>query len=114
MNNAAQRLIASLYGMAQDDIESTPKLAHGNKNASSTKSGAGRYHASGHERSSPPLARGRVRGDGRTRAYRALMKAWAQKRIPKWKGARDEHGAYTVVGLTGRKWLGGISAQRGY
>lgn len=27
---------------------------------------------------------------------------------------RDEHGAYTVVGDTRRKWLGGISAQRGY
>jgi hypothetical protein len=50
----------------------------------------------------------------RTRAYVALMAAWASKRIVNWNGARDEHGAYTITGSGGRKWLGGISAQRGY
>lgn len=60
----------------------------------------------------------------RTRSYVALMAAWASKRIVNWKGLRDEHGAYTLVGLgtihaeSGRKWrrkwLAGISAQRGY
>lgn len=84
----------------------------------------------------------------RIRASDALMEAWAQKRIAKWEGKRDEHGAYVAVGpvyemqaaegecinpssrehvLGGafgngghtdytarRKWLAGISAQRGY
>lgn len=78
----------------------------------------------------------------RTRASDALMAAWAQKRITKAKH-RDEHGAYTCVGSTyevegmapdtnrehvtaswvdgpdmgytaRRKWVAGISAQRGY
>jgi hypothetical protein len=34
----------------------------------------------------------------KTRAYVALMAAWASKRVPKWEGPRDEHGAYTLVG----------------
>lgn len=78
----------------------------------------------------------------RTRAYRALMAAWAQKRVPKWRGPRDDHGVVFLIGrpyelegvhptsrelvLEGwvdgdafgykvqRKWLAGISAQRGY
>lgn len=50
----------------------------------------------------------------RTRAYVALCAAWAAKRVPKWEGRRDEHGAYTVTGSGGRKWLAGVSAQRGY
>lgn len=79
----------------------------------------------------------------RIRASDALMAAWASKRITKAKH-RDEHGAYTCVGpvyevygvspdegrehvIGGgqesdgtvfygarRKWLAGISAQRGY
>jgi hypothetical protein len=81
----------------------------------------------------------------RTTASDALMAAWAAKRVPKWNGPREEHGAYTTVGsvyeLEGdgvepstrehvlgggvggglppsytlrRKWLAGISAQRGF
>jgi hypothetical protein len=49
----------------------------------------------------------------RLRASDALMAAWAAKRVPNWKGARDEHGAYTQL-TGGRKWLAGISAQRGF
>jgi hypothetical protein len=59
----------------------------------------------------------------RTRAYVALIAAWASKRITK-AAHRDKHGAYTLVGrhpwagvegVSGRRiWLGGISAQRGY
>jgi hypothetical protein len=49
----------------------------------------------------------------KTRAYVALCAAWAQKRVINWKGKRDEHGAYTQL-RSGRKWLAGISAQRGY
>lgn len=79
----------------------------------------------------------------RIRASDALMAAWSAKRVPKWEGPRDERGAYTCVGRTyevegmapdtgrehataswvhgedmgytaRRKWLAGISAQRGY
>lgn len=81
----------------------------------------------------------------RIRAADAILAAIAAKRIPKWEGPRDEHGAYTAVGSTytvqgpdieptsrehvlggavgggedpaytaRRKWLAGISAQRGY
>lgn len=59
----------------------------------------------------------------KTRAYVALCAAWAQKRVINWKGKRDEHGAFTLVGrgelpgvgIDGRRvWLAGISAQRGY
>jgi hypothetical protein len=79
----------------------------------------------------------------RTRASDALMAAWASKRITK-AAHRDEHGAYTCVGpvyevygmnpdegrehvigagkesdgtafySARRKWLAGVSAQRGY
>jgi len=50
----------------------------------------------------------------RIRAYKALMAAWAVKRIQK-PTLRDENGvAYTLVGQPKRMWLGGISAQRGY
>jgi hypothetical protein len=78
----------------------------------------------------------------RVRAADALEAAWASKRIPNWKGPRDEHGALTLIGkpyelegvhptslevvLEGwvdgeafgykvqRKWLAGVSAQRGF
>jgi hypothetical protein len=50
----------------------------------------------------------------RIRAADALEASWASKRIPNWKGPRDAHGAYTTTGTAGRKWLAGISAQRGY
>lgn len=57
----------------------------------------------------------------------ALENHWSKKRraaMPKVGVLRDEHGAYTLTGrgieadITGRgmrrKWLAGISAQRGY
>lgn len=78
----------------------------------------------------------------RIRAADALIAAWASKRVTKWQGPRDEHGVVCLIGkpyeLVGihptsrelvlegwvdgkdygytvqRKWLGGISAQRGY
>lgn len=106
------------------------KTAHGNKLPSSTKAGPGRYHKQGGGRQDKP-----------TRAYVALMAAWAERRVIK-PTMRDEHGAYTMVGkpyeLIGvkpracevvieagidhgerfytvrRMWLAGISAQRGY
>jgi hypothetical protein len=77
------------------------------KRASATKSGPGRYAQHG----KPGNRIGKARP---VRAYKALLAAWAAKRVPKWEGKRDEHGAYTVVGFMGRKWLAGISAQRGY
>lgn len=64
----------------------------------------------------------------RVRAYKALMNAWASKRITK-APLRDEHGAYTLIGrhatkgpisftdaaFSGRRmWVAGISSQRGY
>jgi hypothetical protein len=102
MSNAAQRLHESI-GVAIADT----KVAHGSKNGSATKSGPGRfaqYGAPGTRITKPhPL-----------RAFAALMAAWASKRVPKWKGERDEHGAFTRVGPGGRKWLAGVSAQRGY
>jgi hypothetical protein len=64
----------------------------------------------------------------RVRAYVALTAAWAAKVVTK-APLRDEHGAYTLVGrapiakhapeniqahMPRRKWLAGISAQRGY
>jgi hypothetical protein len=108
------------------------------KNGSATKRGPGRRHVGGEPGS-------RLTKERPLRAYVALMNAAAQKRVPKWSGPRDEHGAYTLVGsvytLDGefgepntrehviggavgggippeytlrRKWLAGISAQRGY
>lgn len=105
------------------------------RNASATKCGPGRTHRSGRpgNRLTKPHAQ---------RAYEALLAAWAAKRVPKAL-FRDEHGAYTCVGGTyevegmapdanrehvtsswvhgedmgytaRRKWLAGISAQRGY
>jgi hypothetical protein len=59
----------------------------------------------------------------RVRASDALMAAWAAKRVTNWKGETDPAGAYTLIGRsldseTGeyirRKWLAGISAQRGF
>lgn len=57
----------------------------------------------------------------RTRAYVALMAAWAARRIPK-ATRRDENGSYSFVGRKyfpdgsqrRRMWLAGISAQRGF
>ena len=84
-----------------------------NRNASATKSGPGRYAKSGEPGTRITKQR------KKTRAYVALMAAWAQKRVTK-ATLRDDHGAYTVVGRdcetnSGRRmWVGGISAQRGY
>lgn len=92
------------------------KLAHGNENASATKSGPGRFRRGGKPGNRIAKAR-------KTRAYVALMAAWANKRVPNWKGEADAVGAYTFTGgsidrETGeyirRKWLAGISAQRGF
>ena len=90
---------------------------NGNKSPSATKSGPGRYHQGG--KPGNKLAKPR-----KTRAYVALMAAWASKRVPNWSGLYDEHGAFTQVGRSGeahadgsemrRKWLAGVSAQRGY
>jgi hypothetical protein len=93
------------------------------KRASTTKRGPGRYATQG-------TPGNRISKDRPVRAYKALMDAWAQKRVPKWQGPRDEHGAYTQVGkvrtapsndhpdefdiFPRRIWLAGISAQRGY
>lgn len=105
-----------------------------NRNASATKSGPGRFHESGKPGN-------RLTKAHKTRAYVALAAAWAAKRITKAK-LRDEHGAFCLIGkrydlegvhptsrevvLEGwvdgdqfgytvqRKWLGGLSAQRGY
>lgn len=110
--NQAQLLLQRI-GVA---AESNPKQAHGGKNASATKSGPGRYCVSGNPGN-------RLTKERPQRAYVALMAAWASKRIPNWKGERDQEGAYTLTGMsldreTGevirRKWLAGISAQRGY
>ena len=88
-------------------------------NAHATKSGPGRYHKGG----MPGTRIGKPRA---MRAYLALMAAWAAKRVTKWQGPRDEHGAITLVGrrkpagafgkymVVRRPWLAGISAQRGY
>lgn len=102
---------------------------------SATKSGPGRKHRAGE-------AGNRLTKPRPQRAYVALMAAWAAKRITK-AALRDEHGAYTCVGpvyevegmgpdtdrehvtsswvhgeemgyTARRKWLAGISAQRGY
>lgn len=98
------------------------------RSASATKRGPGRFHRGGKPGN-------RLTKDHPQRAYEALMAAWASKRIVNWKGPRDEDGAYTVTGtadrhewvetderdgsgyqqwLGRRKWLAGISAQRGY
>jgi hypothetical protein len=106
-----------------------------NRNASATKAGPGRFHAAG-------KAGNRLAKPHAIRAYVALGAAWASKRVPKWRGPRDDNGAVCLIGkpydiegmhptsrevvLTGwvdgedygytvqRKWLGGISAQRGF
>jgi hypothetical protein len=77
------------------------------KGPSATKSGPGRRHKGGEPGNK--LAKSRP-----VRAYVALMAAWAQKRVVKWEGERDEHGAFTRVGTARNIWLAGISAQRGY
>lgn len=130
--NAAQQLLESI-GIA---TTSAPKQSHGSRAASATKSGAGRYHAGGEPGTRITKQR------KKTRAYVALMAAWAQKRVVKWRGPRDDHGIVCLIGkpyelegvhptsrelvLEGwvegeafgytvqRKWLAGISAQRGY
>jgi hypothetical protein len=110
--NTAQQLLANI-GF---DTEHQIKQAHGDKNASATKGGPGRYSQHG----APGSRIGKAR---KIRAYVALTAAWAAKRITK-ANRRDEHGAYTMVGRNQpigfhpddqrRKWLAGISAQRGY
>jgi hypothetical protein len=105
------------------------------KRASATKAGPGRYHSGGEPGN-------RIGKDRPVRAYKALLAAWAAKRTTKWQGPRDEHGVVFLIGkpyalegvhptsrelvLEGwvdgedygytvqRKWLAGISAQRGY
>lgn len=82
------------------------------KRASATKSGPGRYGQHG----KPGNRIGKARP---VRAYKALMAAWAAKRITKWEGSRDKDGKpITLVGRNAdgsrRIWLGGLSAQRGY
>lgn len=107
--NTAQLLLAAL-GVA---TVGAPKSAHGNKEASATKRGTGRFAL--HGKPGNRLAKPR-----KTRAYRALLDAWADRRFVHWEGRRDEHGNVTLTGgrdpVTGAKrvWLGGISAQRGY
>jgi hypothetical protein len=101
------------------------------KQLSATKKGPGRFHRGGKPGN-------RITKDRPLRAYRALMQAWAGRRVTKAK-LREEHGAYTLIGglyeldgikpgphehehsgssdgvyVVQRKWLGGISAQRGY
>ena len=100
-----------------------------------TKRGPGRYAKHG-------KAGNRIAKPRKTRAADALVAAWAQKRVTN-PALRDSHGAYTLVGATyevegmapdsdrehvrsswvhgedmgytaRRKWLAGISAQRGY
>lgn len=61
-----------------------------NRNASATKSGPGRFHKAG--KPGTRIAKARP-----ARAYRALMAAWAQRRITKAK-LHDGHGAYTLTG----------------
>lgn len=102
---------------------------------SATKSGPGRKHQAGEPGNRLTKARPQ-------RAYVALMAAWASKRITKPEH-RDEHGAYVCVGplyevegmapdtnrehvtaswvdgddmgyTARRKWLAGVSEQRGY
>lgn len=85
------------------------------KRPSATKSGPGRYHQSGEPGT-------RISKPRKVRAYVALLAAWASKVVPKTTNHSDEHGAYTLIGKAGRidypsprrKWLAGISAQRGY
>lgn len=126
--NAAQQIHQFLGVAVNTDV----KQAHGSREASATKRGAGRYHAGG--KPGTRITKQRKK----TRAYVALMAAWAQKRVTK-AAVRDEHGAYTLVGkpyeldgikpgphehehsgssdgvyVVQRKWLAGISAQRGY
>ena len=98
-------------------------MSEHSKHSSATKSGPGRY--SKHGEPGTRITKQRKK----TRAYVALMAAWASKVVPKWEGPRDEYGAYTLVGrnpvtkytpdnikshMPRRMWLAGISAQRGY
>ena len=83
------------------------------KRPSATKSGPGRYHAGGEPGTRITKQR------KKTRAYVALLAAWAAKVVPNWKGDRDADGVpITLVGRNAdgsrRIWLAGISAQRGY
>jgi hypothetical protein len=97
------------------------------REAHPTKRGPGRRHKAGNPGN-------RIAKPRKVRAYIALMAAWASKRITKAKH-RDERGAFTFTGTADRyewvvtderdgsgyrqwigrrKWLAGISAQRGY
>ncbi|MES2634067.1 MAG: hypothetical protein V4669_13920 [Pseudomonadota bacterium] len=103
---------------------------------SATKCGPGRKHKGG--KPGTRLTKQRRKSS----ALHALYAAWASKRVPKWDGPRDDKGAVFLIGkpyalegvhpsahevvLEGwvdgddfgytvqRKWLAGISAQRGY
>jgi hypothetical protein len=80
------------------------KQAHGSKNASATKSGPGRYHDAGHEKSSPVKSKGASRGfalhtaSGERKSRRELVKAHGRRQALKmlkfWraesKAANDE------------------------
>lgn len=131
--NAAQRIHQAIgYAVGKPQH----KQAHGNQTSSATKRGPGRYAKHGDAGTRIGKARPQ-------RAYRALMAAWAAQRVTKAR-PRDEHGAYTCVGpvyevygmnpdegrehvigagkesdgtvfySARRKWLAGISAQRGF
>ena len=112
--NAAQRIHQAIgYAVG----EPQHKQAHGNQTSSATKRGPGRYAKGGEAGSRISKARPQ-------RAYRALMAAWAAKRVTKVE-RRDEHGSFTYTGRRDtfahadredgrRKWLAGISAQRGF
>ena len=101
--HAAQRIHQAIgYAVG----EPQHKQARGNQTSSATKRGPGRYAKHG-------TAGYRIVKARPQRAYRALMAAWAAKRVTKAE-LRDEHGAYTLTGGARRKWLAGISAQRGF
>lgn len=103
-------------GAEQEMQTNTGRKANpnGNKNASATKRGPGRFHEAGAPGNK--LAKPR-----KVRAYQALLAAWASKRVTKTVRS-DAHGSFTWVGRTwsaeagaGRRvWLAGISAQRGF
>lgn len=102
--NEALQLLAYL-GIAHGDAPS--KQAHGGKNGKATKSGPGRYPVGGEPGT-------RIAKQRPQRAYVALMAAWASRviQIPEYS---DSHGAFTLVGKNPRrKWLAGVSSQRGY
>ena len=125
--NPAQQLLAHL-GVAIGESGAN------DLSPSSTKRGPGRKARHGKTGT-------RLTKTHKTRAYVALMAAWASKRVTK-APLRDEHGAYTLIGseyevdganptsgehvirrwkgpdemgyTARRKWLGGVSERRGF